>query len=185
NWALDEKTYFEIIRRKTASLCGTCCRLGALVHEDGLAADVTRGNGASERGRMADALYDYGEKIGIAFQIIDDLLDLTGTQETVGKTLGRDLEKGKLTLPRIQHLATSSPAQRQELLRQIEAGRQNQPIDVASVRERVVASGAVAYASEWAARLITMAKSHLSALPDSPARQLLADMADAVLTRKF
>ncbi len=101
NWQLNERTYFEIIRRKTASLCGICCRA---------AADLSGMNDA-----VANALYMYGEKLGLAFQIVDDLLDLTGEEQTVGKTLGRDLEKGKLTLPLIHCLNNAEPAAQSEL----------------------------------------------------------------------
>ena len=104
NWSLDEPTYFEIIRRKTASLCGVCCRLGGILNDAPAAVE--------------DGLYDYGEKVGVAFQIVDDLLDLTGSQDTVGKTLGRDLEKGKLTLPVIHHLKAKGGTRREECGRQ-------------------------------------------------------------------
>src|SRR5688500_7395855 len=85
NLALDEETYFEIITRKTASLVATCCLLGA------------RFAGATER--RTSQLELFGLSLGIAFQIQDDILDLVGDVSSVGKTLGIDIEKGKLTLP--------------------------------------------------------------------------------------
>ena len=80
NWDLDEQPYFELIRRKTASLCGTCCRVAAVLHDAPF--------------EVGDHLYNYGEKLGVAYQIVDDVLDLVGTEKTVGKTLGRDVQKG-------------------------------------------------------------------------------------------
>ncbi len=171
NHDLDEPTYFEIIRRKTASLCGVCCRVGALLHHD------LAGNGAQKL-PAADALYQFGEKVGVAFQIIDDVLDLTGTQETVGKTLGRDLDKGKLTLPMIHHLRAAPAAARPAVMADLKAHREQ-------VRLRLDQTHSVRYATDWASRLIAQAKEHLTELPDTPARCILDEMADAVLTRRF
>lgn len=174
NWRLDEGTYFEIIRRKTASLTGTCCRLGALLHGD-----------ADEA--VADALYDYGEQVGLAFQVVDDLLDLVGEQAVVGKSLGRDLAKGKLTLPMIRYLSATSDAQRAQvigLIGSVGGAQDNASGPVATVRGLLAASDAIDYARRRAARLIDRAKAALDALRPSPARALLADMADAVLSRR-
>jgi len=178
NRKLDEGTYFEIIRRKTASLCGTCCQLPAIIDN----AEPARGH----------ALYEYGEKLGVAFQIVDDLLDLTGDQQTVGKTLGRDLEKGKLTLPLIRYLATSDPACAERMRTTLRAqGEVDTPEvqrlhDLEWIREQLTASDAVDYARQRASRLVEGAKSSIAAhLPASPARSLLLGMADAVLSREY
>src|SRR5688500_18246510 len=80
NIDLDEATYLEIITRKTASLCATCCQLGATFA------------GATEA--VVEQLETYGRSLGIAFQIQDDILDIVGDVDTVGKTLGIDVEKG-------------------------------------------------------------------------------------------
>src|SRR3954466_12517348 len=93
NIDLDEPTYTQIIERKTASLCATCCYLGA------------RFSGANEP--QAQALESYGQAIGTAFQIQDDILDLVGDVRAVGKTLGVDAEKGKMTLPLIHFMRTA------------------------------------------------------------------------------
>lgn len=177
NGRLDERTYFEIIRRKTASLCGTCCRVGAMLSD------------ADEP--TAAALASYGENLGVAFQIVDDMLDLTGEEQTVGKTLGRDLDKGKLTLPLIRYLAQADEAERQRVLALVEAS----PIEPLSddhteqerlIRDRLLQSDAVAYARQCAAELVEAAKARLQErLPPSGARALMLEMADAVLTRRF
>ena len=83
DFGLDEATYLEIIRRKTASLIAACCRLGGAL------------SGGDDAG--LDALETYGCAVGTAFQIRDDLLDLIGESDVVGKSLGRDLDKARLT----------------------------------------------------------------------------------------
>lgn len=162
NWQLDEQTYFQIITRKTASLCGTCCALAARLFE---APDA-----------VAAALDGYGRKLGIAFQIVDDVLDLTGDERTVGKTLGRDLDKGKLTLPVIRALAGGAKGL-------IEALEQR---DAEGVRRAVLSGDAVESARQTAAELVEDAKASLvAAIGESPARGLMLDIADTVLSRDF
>ncbi|GIW74173.1 MAG: hypothetical protein KatS3mg103_0695 [Phycisphaerales bacterium] len=98
DWSLDEATYFEIIDRKTAELIAAACELGAAA------------SGAD--GPAVAALERFGRLVGMAFQVRDDLLDLTGRQEVVGKSVGRDARKGKPTLPIIHHLAHCPPQER-------------------------------------------------------------------------
>ncbi len=177
NWELDERTYFEIIRRKTASLCGTCCRLGGELSDAEAAA--------------IGGLYDYGEKVGIAFQIVDDLLDLLGREATVGKSLGRDLQKGKLTLPLIHFVKHASASERRRLrsicdgLGEAEGGGEGGGYDALLDEARLLVrqGESVGYARQWASRLVGQAKGSLQVLPDTPARRLMERMADAVLTR--
>ncbi|MEM6553459.1 MAG: polyprenyl synthetase family protein [Planctomycetota bacterium] len=191
DWRLNRRTYFEIIRRKTASLCGLCCRLPALVMGD---AERPGGDGA-----MAEALTAFGEKLGMAFQIVDDLLDLTGDPVTVGKSLGRDLAKGKLTLPMIELLERVDAGAAGGGLaitgRQVREGLERQA-DLSlpgEVREREAAelaglaavSGAVEAARGRAEGLIADASTRVrEALPDTPGRALLLELAGRVLTRK-
>ena len=94
NFALTEAEYLAIIEAKTAELCACCCRLGA--HYAGATPHVE------------DALDRFGRNLGIAFQIADDLLDLVGDEDSMGKSLGTDLEKQKPTLPLIRLLADST-----------------------------------------------------------------------------
>ncbi len=168
NWSLDEKTYFEVIRRKTASLCGVSCRLGAMASESPAA--------------ICDTLARYGELLGTAFQIIDDVLDLAGDAEVVGKTLGKDLEKGKLTLPLIRHLQTVAGPERDALVAML-----NQPnaANYRQVAELLAGSDAMAYARQRAEALVDEARTCLSPLPDSAAKASLITMAGAVISRSF
>jgi octaprenyl-diphosphate synthase len=164
DYALDDATYFEIVRRKTASLIGVCCRLGAVL-------------GGAEK-TVADALLQFGEALGTAFQIRDDLLDLIGEQSVVGKSLGRDLAKGKLTLPLIYHVARTGQADRGMVLRMIEQR------DSAGLRERLLESGAVDATQDTARQLVIEAKTLLPRLPESSARDLLDHFADTVISRE-
>lgn len=165
NYGLDEGTYLEIVRRKTASLIGACCRLGAVL--------------AGADDAIAGALDGYGTRLGIAFQLQDDLLDLVGDQDVVGKSLGRDLAKGKLTLPVIYHLEAADQHQRGELLRLIEDR------DAVGLRSRLIESGAVEKAMKTAASLVGQAQGELPALPEGSARDLLGEIARAVIVRGY
>ena len=177
NWDLEETVYFDIIRRKTASLCATSCAVAAVVQ-------------GAEPG-VADALYAYGEKLGVAYQIVDDLLDLMGEEGMVGKTLGRDLSQGEMTLPMIhfqQHAASPQRQRMQTVLGDDARKRSNGttgPEGLCAVRELIRETGSLDYARQWSETLVGEARASLMVLPDTPARQLLADMADTVLTRQF
>jgi octaprenyl-diphosphate synthase len=175
DWALSERTYFEIIRRKTASLCGECCRMPAV-----LAHGRIDGGGDDH----ARCLFEFGQKLGIAFQIVDDVLDLTGDAAEVGKSLGRDLAKGKLTLPVIRHLAELSDADRARLIEQLETDDAEAAGD--RLREALLEGDGLDYARDWSVRLIEDAKTSVAQhLPAAGARQFMLHLADAVLTRRF
>ena len=166
NLDLDEETYFQIIERKTASLCATCCELGA------------RFAGADEG--QVEALRTYGLSIGTAFQIQDDILDLVGDVRAVGKTLGVDAEKGKLTLPLIHFLRTA-PVEHQALLRSLLSGPDADRAE--KIRNLIIPSKSLQYARDRARQLIDKARSALLALPDSDARRALDTMAEFVVSR--
>lgn len=176
DFELAEETYFEIIHGKTAEIIATACELGA------------RASGAEAS--VIASLREFGMEIGAAFQIQDDILDLTGDESTVGKTLGQDLVKGKATLPIIHHLKTVSVAERAVTLGLLkeatgestgESGSREIALQIVARLER---SGSLAASRERAASLIDSAKSRLATLPGSAARAALATMADAVLARK-
>lgn len=166
--SLDERAYFEIIRRKTASLIALASELGARL--------------AGAEDRACRALSEFGEKIGMAFQIQDDLLDVVGEEEIVGKSLGKDLEKGKLTLPLIRHLAGLTGGERERFVDLVRSGTALNGRR-ASLAEAMRRSGAVSEAQRSAERLVAEAKEQLLALPESGARESLESMADAVITR--
>ena len=163
--SLDERTYFEIVRRKTAVLIGACCELGAQL--SGAPADAVA------------ALRRFGEGIGVAFQIQDDLLDLEGRQDVVGKSLGRDLEKGKLTLPVIIHLAQASGEVRERTIEAIRAR------DGAALLTELTASGSLAAARSRAVELVAAARTELRHVPAGPSRDALDAAAMAIVHRDF
>jgi octaprenyl-diphosphate synthase len=174
--SLDERTYFEIVDRKTASLIGLACRLGAQ---------------CSSADEDAAARFErFGRKLGIAFQIQDDLLDLTGQASTLGKPANQDVSAGKLTLPMIHHLASIPSSRRAESLLLLESATGtlsagNGPDAFTRLRHALDSSGSIAHARQTAERLIAEAKSELTSIPDSAAKSLLSTMADAVVTRTF
>jgi octaprenyl-diphosphate synthase len=119
----------------------------------------------------------FGEHLGVAFQIQDDLLDLMGDEATVGKSVGRDLEKGKLTLPMILHIANTRDAARQDALRAIAAK------DGAALRAALVRSGSIEAARDEAKRIVAEAKRGLPATRRAHSRELLLELADRVVAR--
>jgi octaprenyl-diphosphate synthase len=166
NLDLDEATYIQIITRKTASLCATCCMLGAkYAHADDAA---------------IRHLETYGLCVGIAFQIQDDILDLVGDVDTVGKTLGIDLDKGKMTLPLI-HFMQTAPREHRDLLRSLLSG--HEPDRGERVRNLILPSHAIDFARQRAAHYIARARAALRHLPDSDAKAMLDAMAEFVISR--
>jgi octaprenyl-diphosphate synthase len=168
DFSIDEETYFEIIRRKTASLIGECCRLGASL------------SGADEP--VEEALKSFGMSLGIAFQIQDDLLDLIGDDRVVGKSLGKDLAKGKLTLPITQYMASADPSERDEALGLL---AQRPPNAVQQLRGRLIESGAVDRTRRTAERIVAEAKAKLAQVPPGAATALLHTLADGVVQRTW
>lgn len=159
--------YFEIIRRKTAALTAACCELGA--HFAGADADTR----ASLRG--------YGEQTGMAFQIMDDILDLVGAEHSMGKTLGRDVELGKLTLPMIHCLSEGPRVERQAMLELLSNGAATGRSRIASLCQ---ASGSIEFARNTAQEFVSQALSALQCLPVSAARSSLTAMAEFILQRE-
>ncbi|MFT3789386.1 MAG: polyprenyl synthetase family protein [Tepidisphaeraceae bacterium] len=166
NLELDEKTYTEIVARKTAALISTSCLLGASLA------------GASDD--TARKLERFGHCIGIAFQIQDDVLDLVGDAREVGKSLGSDVTKAKLTLPLIHFLRTA-PAEHRNLLRTLL--RSDDPDRSSKVRDLIAPSDAIASARTTAKRYVDEAIACLTDLPDSDAKTALREAAAFVVAR--
>jgi octaprenyl-diphosphate synthase len=166
NFDLDEETYHQIIDRKTACLCAACCQLGA------------KFAGATDA--QVAAMEMFGQSIGMAFQIQDDILDLVGDVHSVGKTLGIDIEKQKLTLPLIHFLRTA-PAEHRSLLRALLTDAE--PDRAEKIRNLIIPSQSLEYARNQARTLIAQAQKALRTLPDSDARRALETMASFVVER--
>jgi octaprenyl-diphosphate synthase len=167
DWKLSEDIYLEIIRRKTAALTSICGELGA--EASGGSQDVVRHMAA------------FGMDLGIAFQIVDDLLDLTGTQEETGKSVGRDAAMGKLTLPAIRFLEKATESQRNQLIAALENGGTQKSADA---RRLLAESDAAESAMETAQGFIASAVEHLGVLPPSDSRDALVAAAEFVVRRR-
>jgi len=164
DWSEDR--YFKVIRDKTASLYAAACRAGA--HYAG--ADQAQ----------QEVLWSFGEDLGVAFQIMDDCLDLTGEESVVGKTLGSDLSLGKLTLPMI-HLLANSGSERARLERAMSGSASEQ--GGAELLGAFDVEGSVGYALERGRGIVHRAIGRLTNLPAGPARDAMKDLAEYVLTR--
>ncbi|MDA1048961.1 MAG: polyprenyl synthetase family protein [Planctomycetota bacterium] len=166
DFALSEREYFEIIAAKTAELTACSCRLGA--HYAGASDEVV------------ERLTNFGRDLGIAFQIVDDVLDLQGEEETTGKSLGTDLEQQKPTLPIIHALESHSPSKRDELLSLLSG-------DVAPSRESLLPwlaeYDSIEYAYETAKRFAASAMDCLACLEESDATNTLRLIAAFVVER--
>lgn len=170
--SLDEATYFEILRMKTGVLIAASCRLG--VHASG---------GTPEQVAAAET---FGERLGIAFQIQDDLLDLAGDEQTVGKSVHKDLEKGKLTLPLIHHLANATADRRAATLALLtDLSGEPDESTLAALRTALGETGSVEAARQRAADDVQKATRALEVFPQAPARRVLELMAQAVVDRAF
>jgi geranylgeranyl pyrophosphate synthase len=164
---LTEDEYFSFIEKKTASLFGASARSGAILAGQDLNVQV--------------ALEKYGIHLGIAFQITDDLLDLTGDEAVVGKTLRTDLLNGKMTLPLIHFRNNlTALAERKDLFEIL----QNPNGQLSELIGRVKMAGSVEYAENVADHHIQQALSQLNALPPCEARDLLANLAELLHDRK-
>ena len=144
-----------------------CCRLGAYY----AGADYDR----------LEAFRRYGYNLGIAFQIADDLLDLLGEENTVGKSLGTDLLKQKATLPLIRLLDQASPGEKKELLDVLSASG-NHRLD--ALQKWFDQSNAISYARDQALSSVRSALKELGSLPPGPALDSLHGIAEFVVNRQ-
>lgn len=168
NFGVTEAAYFRIIQEKTASLFGAAAEAGALVAGAPLAAQL--------------ALREYGEKLGNAFQIADDGLDLVGKVEKTGKDLGTDLREGKVTLPLIFALAQAADGNRERIVQLLENGMVDG--DFSEVVSFIRTQGGLEYASRKARTFGSEAQALLASFPDSAYRQALSLLARFAVERE-
>jgi octaprenyl-diphosphate synthase len=167
--AITEQEHFEIIRRKTAFLFSGCAEIGGLL-----------GTCTPEQ-RVA--LREYGFNLGIAFQIVDDVLDFTADEQSLGKPIGGDLREGKVTLPIIL-LLQRTDAEVLALIQSVVSERGVTPEGWRTIRELLTRHGAVEAAYERAVDYADRAKQGiLAAFPASVERDSLAALTDYVLNR--
>ena len=165
---ITEGQYLDILERKTAYLFSACCEIGAILGHSATA----------ER----EALRDYGMNLGTAFQLVDDLLDFTATNETLGKAAGADLIEGKVTLPLI-YLLESEPSLRSSLQDIIRDGNYA-GASRASLMDALERTGALDRAKERALEFAETARSALSVLPNSKYREALESIPTYILERE-
>jgi len=166
--ALDEGQYMEVIRAKTACLIEAACQSGALL--------------AGVPENQVTALAQYGYALGVAFQLVDDLLDYTADPEVLGKAIGTDLKEGKLTLPLIYTLHRATEKDRRHLETLI-GNTDGEGFD--TVLNFVHKYGGTAYTRKRAHERIDQAKEYLNVFEASKTRSLLRDLADYVVARQM
>ncbi|HHW98357.1 MAG TPA: polyprenyl synthetase family protein [Firmicutes bacterium] len=162
--SITEQEYWDRVRRKTASFIAECCRLGAL---------YSPGNPVDP-----EELHAYGMNLGLAYQVVDDLLDFTSDKQTIGKPTNHDLRDGIITLPVIHALRVHP--RREELAALIKSRRD---FDLNMVLQCMHEAGSLAFAEQRVAELIAHAKTSLKGAPEHEAKAALLAIADFVLTR--
>ena len=168
NIKTEETTYLKVIRGKTAALFSAATQVGSKVA------------GADEY--ACKALYEYGDALGIAFQIIDDLLDVEGSLQNTGKNNGDDFRERKLTMPFIKAIKKSTNSELEFWKRTIEKGDQNED-DWDKALFLMEKHDAVSDTRKQAELWVNKAKLAVRKLPESEVTLLLSDLADYVLTR--
>lgn len=169
DFEMPESTYERIAGAKTAELYAAACELGARYP-----------GGREDLGR---SLREYGHAIGLAFQIVDDCLDVVGKEEVVGKSVGNDVEDGKITLPVLRTYALADASSRAKMRAvYTEPGLKNR---LGALQAIVSLEPGVEYAFARARTLIEGAKARVRVLPPSPARDALIELGDFVLERNF
>lgn len=168
NLATTEETYLKVVRGKTAALFSAATQVGGVIA------------GAPEP--VVRALYDYGDALGVAFQMVDDLLDFGGTAAVIGKNTGDDFRERKLTLPIIKAIAAADADERAFWERTIGKGRQQEG-DLAHAMTLLSRHDALEQVRQEALRWAAHAKAQLDLVPAHEIRPMLADLADYVVAR--
>ncbi len=163
-----EQRYLEVVRGKTAALFDAACRVGAVVADRPLVEE--------------QALAEYGSSLGMAFQLVDDALDYSADQMTLGKTVGDDFREGKITLPVLAAYHAGDAEEREFWVRTIERSQQTEA-DLDQAMALMTKSGAIGATLDHAARYAGGAKAALAVFPSSPLRRALLDVADYTVNR--
>lgn len=164
-----EEAYLELAERKTACLFSTCLRMGALL---------------AVRSEEEEAkLGSFGTNLGLAFQLIDDILDFTSSEDILGKPIGSDLREGKITLPLILLLQKCTSAEAQKVFRILEEGSYSS-VPFAAIMELIERYGTLQAARKKARRFADSAKSCLDVFPDSIYKDALRSLADFIVERE-
>ena len=166
---VSEDEYFIMIKKKTGSLIKSAVKIGAIL-------------GTNDE-RKIKALEEYGELVGIAFQIQDDILDLTGDKGELGKDIGRDIKEGKRTLMVIHALNNANPDDANRLIR-ILSNRNVSKEEVQEAIDILKKSRSIEYAQQILIKLVRKAKEVLNVLPETEYKKVLSELADFIITRR-
>ncbi|MEO0342864.1 MAG: polyprenyl synthetase family protein [Pseudomonadota bacterium] len=166
----NEQIYFQVIRGKTAALFAAACEVGGVI------ADAPES--------VCKAFFDYGDALGIAFQIVDDLLDYGGSTANLGKNTGDDFREGKMTLPVIRAIEMGTAKERSFWKAALEKG-ENDEGALARAHEIMTHYGTLESTRRSALEYIERAKTALTLAPKGDLRDLLADLADYVVARFY
>jgi octaprenyl-diphosphate synthase len=166
---LTEDQYFELSYRKTACLFSACLRLGAILGQQSEEVEMRLGS--------------YGINLGLAFQLVDDLLDFTSSEEKLGKPIGSDLREGKVTLPLIYLFQRCQPEEAEKVSRILDEGGFDS-VRYAEVLEMIERYGALQAAGDKAREIAEQARSSLESLPDSTYKEALRSLPDFILERE-
>jgi octaprenyl-diphosphate synthase len=166
--AISEKDYLRVVFHKTASLIAAATETGAVL--------------AGAEPALRRKMFEYGSSIGIAFQLMDDVLDYTGTAKELGKKPYADLREGKVTLPLIHALREATVDAREKAVA-ILSGRGTTEKEIAFLARLVEENGGIAYTEKLARKYVAKGKRQLAGLPDSPARTALAILSDYIVSR--
>jgi octaprenyl-diphosphate synthase len=167
--AISEKEYYDLIYRKTACLFHVSMRLGSVL--------------AGATDALEEQLGEYGRNLGLAFQIVDDVLDLTASEDVLGKPVASDLREGKATLAVIHSLENGTAEEREAILqvlddRSFERVKHKQIVDI------LARNGSVDYAMQAAFRFAEVARTSLGSLPYSDYKRALLWVPDFVVARE-
>ncbi|RJP22167.1 MAG: polyprenyl synthetase family protein [Deltaproteobacteria bacterium] len=165
---ITEEEYLTVVFCKTASLIAAASETGAVL--------------AGADPAVRKAMFGFGKSIGIAFQLVDDILDYTGTEKELGKRPLQDLREGKVTLP-LLHALREADAEDRERARRALAKKEPAERDVAFLSGLVDRNGGIAYAASRARSHVRRGKRFLEVLPDCAAREALATLSDYVASR--
>ena len=164
-----EEEYLELAYRKTACLFSACLRLGALL-----------GDKSEDEEKQLGL---YGINLGLAFQLIDDVLDFTSSEEVLGKPIGNDLREGKLTLPLIYLLQRCTPEEAHKVSRVLEEGEFHS-VRFSEILDLIEHYGTLQAAQEKAQEFSDKARGFLEGFPNSPFKDALRSLPDFILERE-
>ncbi|MBM4286319.1 MAG: polyprenyl synthetase family protein [Deltaproteobacteria bacterium] len=166
NLNLTEEQYLEVVTRKTAVLMAAACRIGAILGSAPVAQE--------------EALARFGENLGIAFQVVDDILDFTGDERELGKPVANDLKEGRITLPVIHALANAAPADRERLAA---LAREMEPEAGPELQAILRRAGSLDYARSRARDFTRAAQNDLADFPPSREKDIFLAITAELLER--